>query len=146
MFPTELLGEPLEVLLFTGDELIAGVEAGAEVLGLVDVVAAQGASITDLTIASSSLRNDGPFVGLLAARLAGVPAVDVEADLSRLILGLDDFVELTPEVVAGREVTRVGPGSGLTGDSVVHVLASDDIVWYVVASDDVLEEIIATLP
>ena len=145
-FPTQLLGEPLEVRTFSGDEVIAGAEEGDAVLALVDIAAVQGVAITDFDIASSSIRRDGLFVGLLAASFSGVPAADVVGDLTRLILELDGEVELTPEVIAGREVTRVGPGSGLTGESVVYVLTSGDVAWYIVATDDDLEQIVAALP
>jgi hypothetical protein len=145
-FPVELLGVPLEVTAFDGDEIIAGADEGDAVLELLDVAAAHGVEMSDFSIASTSIRDDGPFVGVLAASFAGVPATDVEADLSRLILELDDGAELTSDVIAGRDVTRVGPGSGLTGESPVYVLVSDEIAWYVVATDEDLEQIVAALP
>ena len=145
-FPAELLGVPLEVSAFDGNAIIAGADEGDAVLELIDVAAAHGVGIGDFSIASASIRSDGPFVGLLAAGFAGVAATDVEQDLSRLILELDDDVDVTQEVIAGRDVTRVGPGSGLTGESPVYVLVSDEIAWYVVATDDDLQQIVAALP
>ena len=146
-FPEQLGGWHLEVTSFSGDEIIAGAAEGDEVLELIDVVAAHGATMADFAIASGAIREqDEHFIGLLAASISGVPAADVQSDLTRLILELDEEVELTPDVIAGREVTRVGSGSGLTGEAVVYVLASDQIAWFIVAEPEDLEAIVSVLP
>lgn len=145
-FPERIGGNVLEITAFTGDEVIAGAEADDPVNELVDVVAAQGASMSDFAIASAAVRDRDPFIGLLAASITGVPAADVVPDLTRLILETDEDVVQSQELVAGREVTRVGPGSGLTGDDAVYVLTSDEIAWYIVADRADLEEVLSVLP
>jgi len=144
-FPATLAGRPLDITSFSGDEVIAGVDADDPVLELVELTAAHGSRISDFSIASASVRDRDPFIGLLAATIDGVPAIDVIDDLTRLILETDQHVESTREIIAGLEVTRVGPGSGLTGAAVVYVLPVGDIAWYVVAEPGDLEEILSAL-
>ena len=145
-FPVQLAEVRLEVTAFSGDEVIAGAHAGDAVNELIDVAAAHGVTISDFAIASAALRDRDPFIGLLAATFEGVPAADVLDDLTRLILEIDDGVELTPEIVAGRDAIRVGPGSGLTGEAVVYAIPSGEIAWFVVAEPVDLEAVVKVLP
>lgn len=145
-FPEQLVGQPLETVSFSGDEVIAGAGEDDSVLELVDVVDASGASISDFAIASGAIEGGEIFVGLLAATVDGVPATEVVDDLTRLILELDENAVLSDEIIGGRSVTRVSSGSGLTGDGVVHVFTSGEIAWYVVAESQALEEVLDLLP
>ena len=147
-YPAAVAGTPLEPGSFTADQMLSGVSPDDPINGLTALAEARGRATSDLTIASASAGAGDDFVGILAARLDGVPAVDFEAELTPLILQAGPDMAIGEEVVvAGRAVRRVEPGTGLAGSSPVYVLVSGEVVWYVLAPDGAsLEEVIAGLP
>ena len=146
IIPTELAGVELERLSYSGDDLAAGADEDDPIAELTALAEANGATISDLFVASGSSSDDGVFVGVLAATISGVPAARFADELTPLILELGPDVTMTNEVIAEREVIRVGPGSGLTGEAPVFVFEQGEVVWYVVADHDLLEQVIGAMP
>jgi hypothetical protein len=146
IIPTQLMGLELETLSYSGDDIVAGADEDDPIGALAALAESNGATISDLFVASGTAKEGEVFVGVLAATIAGVAAADFAAELTPLMLELGPDVVLTNEVIAGLEVTRVGPGSGLTGEAPVYVIEVGEVVWYVVAEDELLKEIIGSLP
>jgi peptidyl-prolyl cis-trans isomerase B (cyclophilin B) len=146
-YPATIAGAALEPGSFSADQVLAGVPPDDPITGLAGLAEARGKATSDLTIASASTGQGDGFVGVLAARLDGIPAAEFEAELTPLILQAGPDVGIEALEVADRAVRRVAPGTGLAGPSPVYVLVSDEVVWYVLAPEgDLLDEVIAALP
>jgi cyclophilin family peptidyl-prolyl cis-trans isomerase len=144
-FPTAACGRPFAPSFVSGADIVAGAAEDDPITGLGPLAESVGATLADLRVASAGSGQGATLVGLLAATIPGVPAEQVEAELTRLLLRTDGDAPISDEVVAGRTV-RLVSRSGLTGDIPITVLASSETVWYVVAGGDIRDSIVAALP
>lgn len=144
--PAEIAGLAITTVAFDGDDIVADASPDDPISELVELAVARGVTISELAIASGSGGDETRFVGILGARLGQLPASEWASALTPVILELGEGVDLRVDVIAGRDVVRVGPGSGLTGERPVVVVESGDTVWYVVTDDTLLEEVIGSLP
>jgi cyclophilin family peptidyl-prolyl cis-trans isomerase len=144
--PAAVGGLPLDPRSFSGSEVVAGSAPDDPIQGLTTVLESLGLDLDDLSLASASAGDGETFAGVIAVAIDGVAAADFEAQVSPALLGYGDGVEVTEQEVAGRQVKRIGPGTGLLGDMVAWVVTGSDVVWYVVTGSDALrDEVIGAL-
>ena len=141
--PATVCGRPLTSSYFAGDDIIANAPEGDPIHELSALAEANGATASDLSVATAETGGGAGMVALLGATLAGVPASDIADELTRALLQLGEAAETEPGVVAGRDVTIVRPG-GAEGPT-LHVFPSGDVLWFVVAEGDILESVVAAL-
>ncbi len=135
--PTSIGGQVLAVQSLGGAAVFAGTDEAA-IQPLLDVIAAQGRTLDDLSIAVAY--NEDYSVAITALRLAG-------ADASALVEGVlgmaspDDNVSQAPGRIAGKAVIAVTDRTGLQ-----QFYAQGDILWIIRAAEPALTEVLTTLP
>ena len=144
--PTNVAGLELTTVSFSGADVAAGADDDDPIAGLELVVADVGMTMEDLLLASGTADDGERFMGILAARLGGVPAADFAARLTPLLLETTSDTPLVELAVGDHTVTQVGPGTGLTGDALVYIVERGDTAWYIVTDEGSLEDTLAALP
>ena len=145
LLPDEVAGMALEGKSFTADEILPGSSEDIAILELTSIAKAQGAKISNLSIASGGASDGEAFTTVLASSIPGVPGELVKEPLIQLILGGTADSEVTEEVIGGHEVTLISASTGEGSDN-IRVLVDGDVVWFVVADADSVEDVIGALP
>ena len=144
--PTNVAGLELATVSFSGEDIVARAGADDPVAQLQAIATAAGVPISDLSLASGTADDGERFIGILAARLGGVPASEFAPALTPLVLETTDGTAFELVMVSDHELTQVGPGTGLTGDALVYVLERGDTAWYIVADVELLGDVLDALP
>jgi hypothetical protein len=144
--PTTVAGLTLETVSFSGDDIVGSAGSDDPISELEVIAADAGVTIGELLLASGTADDGEDFLGILAARLGGVPAADFASALTPLLLETNDGTPFVTFTLGNDEVTQVGPGTGLTGDAFVYVVERGDTAWYIVAAVTMLPDALAALP
>ena len=144
--PTSVAGLELETVSFSGEDIVSQADDGVPVAELEAIAAGAGVGIDDLLLASGTADDGDRVIGILAARLGGVPAAEFTGALTPLLLETNEGTPFVTVTVGDDEVTQVGPGTGLTGDALVYVVERGDTAWYVVTDLELLPETLDAIP
>jgi hypothetical protein len=138
MFPKDVAGDPVVVVAsLTGPEFAA--QGSSAMVGpLTEVLATQGKTIDDVSVAYAGATESGSAI--LAFRVKGADvAAFADAFLTMVLQGQD--AQVAPGEVAGKAVTLLTTSSG-TGVAYAH----GDVLWLVQATEPALTEIVGKLP
>jgi hypothetical protein len=137
LFHATIGGQPLAVQSMAGAGLFAE-SAPDQVAKAQEVLAAQGKTIEDVSVANATLAD--PQVQILAIRVAGGDAKALTSLVIGMMSGLVTFEE-APGEVAGKAVTVLTNGS-----QSLYMYGIGDVTWLVFAQEPALTEIFNALP
>jgi hypothetical protein len=144
--PTNVAGLALETVSFSGEDIVSQADGDDPVAELEAIAADAGVAIGDLLLASGTADDGDRFIGILAARLGGLPASEFRGGLTPLLLETTDGTPFVTVTVGDDEVTQVGPGTGLTGDALVYLIERGDTAWYIVTELEMLSDALDAIP
>ena len=134
LFPSTVDDQPLITQSMSGEILLMGGEEALQ--PLTDALAAQGLTISDVSIGSASSADFA--TGIQAIRVKGG---DASALAPILVEQVAQGAVPSEGEVAGKPVTVLTTSAGTQ-----YIYASGEVVWLVAASEPALSEIIAALP
>ena len=151
LFPDEVVGQKVEVLSVTGQELL-GTADEATIRQITDALTPLGKTIDDLSLGIANVFVAPGGALIVALRVRGADATTFGPLVLPLFESefLDSFSDptQTPTQIAGRDVVMVtdGPPSD-TGDK-AYVYAKNDVVWLVavIGTGLAIEDVLGTLP
>jgi cyclophilin family peptidyl-prolyl cis-trans isomerase len=145
LFPTQLAGQPVEIVSRTGTELVGQFgedDPGLAALG--SVLDAKGKTFGDFTLASTSVESDGGPGAITAVRIRELELGPLLGELAPLLTGYVNL-ETSPAEIAGKQVSVLTDGPD-NGQARAYGYVSGDVLWVVFAEGPLLEEIVAALP
>jgi hypothetical protein len=155
LFPDEIGGVKVDVLSFTGQELLAnasGDDGEAAVKQITDVLTSLGKTIDDVSFGFASVSKGATGVLLVALRVRGADATAFAPLVMPLFESefLDSFSDptQTPTQVGSRDVIMVTDGPPSDTGNKAYVYARNDIVWLVavLGTDVAIEDVLGALP
>jgi hypothetical protein len=151
-FPTSIAGQPLQVQMFTLQQLLD--EVGQDV----DDVVPLEAFLADLNVPASAVSMaiafgvvDDEFINISAVRSPGISGPALLAAMTAATeRELADIEDVSPVVrqatVGGRQVTIVELDDAVEEDERAYIYAVGDIVFQVETTPEVAEVVLAELP
>ena len=151
LFPTSVLGQPMESQTISGQELAAQVDptdeqSQAEFQALVDALSAHGKTLDDLSVGFAFAYSAEVTAALTAVRIHGVAIDEFTADLLPLLLtDITDPVQ-AQTTVAGKAVTMITDGPDSPDSQHRYAYPKDDVLWIVQADEPALTDLFNQLP
>jgi cyclophilin family peptidyl-prolyl cis-trans isomerase len=144
LVPSEVLGYPIEQNVFTAEDIAVAVPDSTSEFEAIATENDADAGL--LAVVQAGSATESGFISLAAGSMEGVPAEAIASALTSLLFGVGDEAVLGEEVIADRDVTRIGlsPEAGL--GEVAYRVVSGDAVWFVVTTEDDVDGAIAALP
>jgi len=150
-FPTEVAGVTLVSLGMNGADLDlllvpTDTDVSEAYLPFVSLGADTSTGIAGLSLMTTPVVTDGGSAMLTAARMDGVPSLDLATALTPLFTGQYRDPRTRTVTIDGRTVTRVSDGPYATGDPATFIYRKSGVAWFVSGAQPLVDEVLATLP
>jgi peptidyl-prolyl cis-trans isomerase B (cyclophilin B) len=141
LLPESAAGFELQQSVFTLEQVAAQLDP-AIIDELGELADAAGAELDLFSIGQAGGGDADGFVNIAAASIPGVPGVDAQDAVTRLLLPDFDAADAPEETFGERTATVIDLGDGVRA----FIFASDDVVWFVLTDGEDVEPVISALP
>ena len=141
-FPDSVGGEPLQVLSFRGETMMAsgGVDPAFQ-----EFLDATGADLADVSVAFGGSASGEGALSVAAFRVSGVPEDQLEEEFLSSSEASGELSGLDEQSIGGKDVwTAENPTDEAAGRAFIYV--QDDTVYFLTGTEEQADEILSALP